>query len=84
VEFDESTSHATSDMGSILEKNSESVRKRIEAHKFQDEEGDEYGGSKFGGFADYFRRKKIKLQNLDAEVRSSSGEPQIFRGIVAE
>jgi DNA repair protein REV1 len=83
VEFDESTSHATSDMGSILEKNSESVRKRIEAHKFQDEEGDEYGGSKFGGFADYFRRKKIKLQNLDAEVRSSSGEPQIFRGIVA-
>ena len=71
-------------MGSRLEKNSESVRKRIESHTFKDEEGDEYEGSKFGGFADYFRRKKIKLQNLDAEVRSSSvGKPQIFRGIVA-
>ncbi|KAG0651053.1 Rev1 terminal deoxycytidyl transferase [Hyphodiscus hymeniophilus] len=70
-------------MGSRLEKNSESVRKRIEAHSFEDEEGDEYEGSKFGGFSDYFRRKKIKLQNLDAEVRSSSAHPQIFRGIVA-
>lgn len=71
-------------MGSRLEKNSESVRKRIEAHSFEDEEGDEYEGSKFGGFTDYFRRKKIKLQNRDADVRSaSSGKPQIFRGIVA-
>lgn len=70
-------------MGSKLEKNSESIRKRIESHTFENEEGDEYEGSKFGGFADYFRRKKIKLQNLDAEVRSSStGNPQIFRGIV--
>lgn len=71
-------------MGSRLEKNSESVRKRIEAHAFENEEGDEYEGSKFGGFSDYFRRKKIKLQNRDVEVRSSSvGKPQIFRGIVA-
>ncbi|KAF4635491.1 hypothetical protein G7Y89_g2594 [Cudoniella acicularis] len=74
----------SAEMGSRLEKNSESVRKRIEAHSFENEEGDEYEGSKFGGFADYFRRKKIKLQNLDAEVRSSSvGKPQIFKGIVA-
>ena len=30
------------------------------------------------------RRKKIKLQNLDAEIRSSSNDkPQIFRGVVA-
>ena len=30
------------------------------------------------------RRKKLKLQNLDAEIRSqSSDKPQIFRGIVA-
>lgn len=30
------------------------------------------------------RRKKIKLQNLDAEIRSSSGDcPPIFRGVVA-
>ena len=71
-------------MGSRLEKNSESVRKRIEAHTFEDEEGEEYKGSKFGGFSDYFRRKKIKLQNLDAELRSESADkPRIFRGIVA-
>jgi DNA repair protein REV1 len=71
-------------MGSRLEKGSQAVRKRIEAHSFEDEEGDEYEGSKFGGFADYFRRKKIKLQNLDAEVRSqSAGKPAIFRGVVA-
>lgn len=70
-------------MGSRLEKNSESVRKRIESHSFQDEGGEEYEGSKFGGFADYFRRKKIKLQNLDAEVRSSANDkPKIFRGVV--
>ncbi|KAH7417330.1 hypothetical protein BKA64DRAFT_657655 [Cadophora sp. MPI-SDFR-AT-0126] len=71
-------------MGSRLEKNSESVRKRIEAHTFEDEEGEEYKGSKFGGFSDYFRRKKIKLQNLDAELRSESADkPKIFRSIVA-
>ncbi|KAK0126465.1 deoxycytidyl transferase [Cadophora gregata] len=71
-------------MGSRLEKNSESVRKRIEAHTFEDEEGEEYKGSKFGGFSDYFRRKKIKLQNLDAELRSESADkPRIFRGVVA-
>ncbi|KAG9238657.1 hypothetical protein BJ875DRAFT_450446 [Amylocarpus encephaloides] len=69
-------------MGSRLEKNSELVRKRFESHKFEDEEGDEYEGSKFGGFADYFRRKKIKLQNLDADIRSSTaGNAQIFKGV---
>ncbi|KAJ8070740.1 hypothetical protein OCU04_001110 [Sclerotinia nivalis] len=71
-------------MGSRLFKNSESVRKRIESHTFQNEGGEEYEGSKFGGFSDYFRRKKIKLQNLDAEVRSTStANPNIFRGVVA-
>src|SRR6266480_1448268 len=51
---------------------------------FQDEGGEEYEASKFGGFADYMRRKKIKLQNLDSELRSSStGNPPIFRGVVA-
>lgn len=69
-------------MGSRLLQNSEAVRKRIEAHSFQDEDGEEYEGSKFGGFTDYFRRKKIKLQNRDADVRASSGKPQIFKGIV--
>lgn len=51
---------------------------------FYDEEGEEYEASSFGGFADYMRRKKIKLQNLDAEIRASSADnPPIFRGVVA-
>lgn len=71
-------------MGSRLEANSSAVRKKIEKHKFENEEGEEYESSKFGGFTDYFRRKKIKLQNLDAELRSSSSNnPPIFRGVVA-
>lgn len=71
-------------MGSRLEKNSSAVRKRIEEHTFDDEDGDEYEASAFAGFSDYFRRKKIKLQNLDAEIRAASPEkPQIFKGIVA-
>ena len=69
-------------MGSRLEKTSNSVRKRIERHTFDDEEGDEYGGSKFGGFSEYFRRKKIKLQNRDAARRVVSDKPHIFKGIV--
>ncbi|KAF7193684.1 DNA repair protein rev1 [Pseudocercospora fuligena] len=71
-------------MGSRLEKKSASVRKKIENHEFTgDETREEYEPSKFGGFSDYFRRKKIKLQNLDAEVRSqNSDKPQIFRGVV--
>ena len=71
-------------MGSRLERNSESVRKRIANHQFDGEDGEEYRGSAFGGFTDYFRRKKIKLQNLDADIRSQAGnKPQIFKGIVA-
>lgn len=70
-------------MGSRLEANSAAVRKRIEKHKFEDEGGEEYESSKFGGFNDYFRRKKIKLQNLDANLRSSANNPLIFRGVVA-
>ena len=71
-------------MGSRLEANSAKSRKSIEKHQFENEEGEEYGSSNFGGFTDYFRRKKIKLQNLDAELRSSaSGRPPIFRGVVA-
>ena len=50
---------------------------------FENEEGEEYESSKFGGFPEYFRRKKLKLQNLDAELRSRSTEnPPIFRGVV--
>lgn len=70
-------------MGTVLNKNSEKVRKRIEGHTFEDEGGEEYEESAFGGFGDYFRRKKIKLQNLDADIRASSNKPQLFKGIVA-
>ncbi|KAI9810345.1 MAG: deoxycytidyl transferase [Pycnora praestabilis] len=64
--------------------NSTAVRKRIENHTFEDEEGEEYKASRFGGFTDYFRRKKIKLQNLDSELRSSSASnAAIFKGVVA-
>ncbi|EGX91758.1 DNA damage repair protein Mus42, putative [Cordyceps militaris CM01] len=70
-------------MGSVLDKNSSIVRKRIESHTFEDENGEEYEGSKFHGFGDYFRRKKLKLQNKDADTRTNSDKPQIFKGIVA-
>lgn len=51
---------------------------------FDNEEGEEYEASTFGGFGDYIRRKKIKLQNLDAEIRASSkNNPPIFRGVIA-
>ena len=72
-------------MGSRLEQKSNLVRKRIENHTFSGEEGEEYEGSKFGGFSDYFRRKKIKLQNLDVELRAQGQDekkPQIFKGVV--
>ena len=71
-------------MGSRLEKNSSAVQKRIASHEFTDEGGEEYEESEFGGFGDYFRRKKLKLQNLDVELRAASQDkPQIFKGIVA-
>lgn len=69
-------------MGSRLEQKSTLVRKRIEGHTFDGEDGDEYGASSFGGFPEYFRRKKIKLQNLDADLRANSDKPPIFKGIV--
>ncbi|KAH7328692.1 hypothetical protein B0I35DRAFT_418050 [Stachybotrys elegans] len=70
-------------MGTVLDKNSSAVKKRIEKHSFEDEEGEEYEASEFNGFGDYFRRKKIKLQNLDSQIRASSTKPQIFKGVVA-
>ncbi|PYH44174.1 putative DNA damage repair protein Mus42 [Aspergillus saccharolyticus JOP 1030-1] len=71
-------------MGSVWHQNSSAVRKRIQSHQFEDEGGEEYEASTFGGFTDYMRRKKLKLQNLDAEIRSSASEnPPIFRGVVA-
>ncbi len=37
--------------GQPARENSAAVRKRIEEHKFVDEEGEEYEGSAFGGFS---------------------------------
>ncbi|KAK9248077.1 hypothetical protein V1506DRAFT_468799 [Lipomyces tetrasporus] len=54
-------------------------------HTFDNEEGAEYAGSGFGGFGEYFRNKKIKLQNLDAYIRESDGgseRPLIFKGCI--
>ncbi|KAK9319274.1 hypothetical protein V1517DRAFT_282147 [Lipomyces orientalis] len=54
-------------------------------HTFDNEEGAEYAGSDFGGFGEYFRNKKIKLQNLDAHIRESdsgSERPLIFKGCI--
>jgi DNA repair protein REV1 len=71
-------------MGSRLEKKSTAVRKRFENHEFTGEDGEEYAPSAFGGFPDYFRRKKIKLQNVDAVTRAAAGDkPAIFKGVVA-
>jgi len=45
--------------------------------------GEEYGASSFGGLGDYMRRKKLKLQNQDEELRKDiTDEPQIFKGMV--
>ncbi|KAK4130466.1 DNA repair protein [Trichocladium antarcticum] len=71
-------------MGSRLEKNSAAVRKRIVSHEFDDEDGDEYKAIGFGRFGDYMERKKLKLQNLDVELRAASADKaKIFNGVVA-
>lgn len=45
--------------------------------------GEEYGASSFGGFGEYMRRKKLKLQNQDEVIRRDiKDEPQIFKGMV--
>ncbi|EPS37546.1 hypothetical protein H072_8779 [Dactylellina haptotyla CBS 200.50] len=68
----------------ISDKNSKDTVKRFESHEFEDEAGEEYGGSSFGGFGEYFRNKKIKLQNKDAHIRQAykaEGAPQIFKSM---
>jgi len=45
--------------------------------------GEEYGESSFGGFGEYMRRKKLKLQNQDEEIRQEiKDESPIFKGMV--
>lgn len=41
---------------------------------------DTYGASKFGGFGDYMRRKRAKLQIQNAHI-DGAGESTIFRGL---
>lgn len=58
---------------------------KLVKHKLSelDESHEEYDASTFGGFTDYMRRKRIKLQNQDALRRSrvSSDIPAIFAGM---
>ncbi|CCG83408.1 putative DNA damage repair protein Mus42 [Taphrina deformans PYCC 5710] len=58
---------------------------KLVKHKLEslDENNEEYEASTFGGFTDYMRRKKIKLQNQDALIRSRAPEdtPAIFQGM---
>ncbi|RVD85982.1 uncharacterized protein DFL_004279 [Arthrobotrys flagrans] len=66
------------------DRNSKDTVKRFESHEFVDEDGEEYGCSSFGGFGEYFRNKKIKLQNKDAHIREtykSENAPQLFKGM---
>ncbi|KAK6540742.1 deoxycytidyl transferase [Orbilia ellipsospora] len=66
------------------DKRAKDTVKRLETHEFADEAGDEYSGSSFGGFGQYFHNKKIKLQNKDAHIRKvyqAEGAPQLFKGI---
>ena len=49
-------------------------------------ENDTYGASRFGGFGDYMRRKRAKLQIQNAELEQPSttddmAKSQIFKGI---
>jgi DNA repair protein REV1 len=45
--------------------------------------GEEYSESAFGGLGDYMRRKKLKLQNQDEEIRKDiTNEPPLFKGMV--
>jgi DNA repair protein REV1 len=45
--------------------------------------GEEYSESSFGGFGDYMRRKKLKLQNQDEAIRNEIKDEQpIFKGMV--
>jgi DNA repair protein REV1 len=44
-------------------------------------EEDMYGASRFGGFGDYMRRKRAKLQIQNADIVEDSAKTQIFRGL---
>ncbi|KAK7202772.1 hypothetical protein BZA70DRAFT_251773 [Myxozyma melibiosi] len=62
-------------------------RKYFDDRQVSEEQGKEYGPSEFGNFQQYYRNKKIKLQNHD-EILKNSGpsdesqkdHPQIFKG----
>ncbi|BFZ58373.1 deoxycytidyl transferase [Savitreella phatthalungensis] len=56
----------------------------LSEHRLTDIDRDEeaYAESEFGGFKDYDRRKRVKLQNQDALLRQQSGTTDIFKGCV--
>lgn len=45
---------------------------------------DTYDAAKFGGFRDYFRRKRAKLQNQNTDINTQDGRPSqstLFKGV---
>lgn len=58
---------------------------KLVKHKLDgiDETNEEYAASAFGGFTDYNRRKKVKLQNQDALIRARAPAdlPAVFAGM---
>lgn len=57
----------------------------LSKHKLSEvnEDSEEYAASTFGGFTDYNRRKKLKLQNQDALLRSRASDDNlpVFAGM---
>ncbi|ORY75395.1 hypothetical protein BCR37DRAFT_384015 [Protomyces lactucae-debilis] len=49
-----------------------------------DHTSEAYEASEFGGFSDYMRRKKLKLQDQDAQFRANADPslPKVFQGMV--
>ncbi|KAK9446432.1 uncharacterized protein V1518DRAFT_184556 [Limtongia smithiae] len=47
---------------------------RLENHEFKSEEGAEYAANKFGEFGEYLHNKKIKLLNLDVNIREMAAK----------
>ncbi|KAI5300732.1 deoxycytidyl transferase, partial [Ascosphaera atra] len=65
-------------------KRSSLTRRQFEEEDELPEPGQGYSPSRFAGFADYMRRKRIKLQDKDVELRLAPprDKAQIFRGII--
>jgi DNA repair protein REV1 len=73
---------------SMLEESDETVHHVIpleKAHRLSDEDEETYGASSFGGYGQYMRRKRAKLQIQNAQIDSADetlqNKSRIFREI---